>query len=158
MANPLNNESELYEQIKNEKITIHPDIWDMLYNRIGDDITFINLLCQYYLNVFEPMPIHEAEKIFSYTRHIKEIVGKIVVVSKDNLAFPVFANDMLLHPIIQDMFTHYIGNDVYMINLIIGDTIDPIDPHPLSADIIQKILAYTRSIKQFMNKLQKATS
>jgi len=81
MANPIPNENELYEQLHNEKITISPDIWDLLYNCIGDDISAINLLCQYYLNEGQPVPAQEAKKILSYCRHIKNIVNEITIIT-----------------------------------------------------------------------------
>ena len=158
MANPLPNEKELYEQIRREKIKVTPDIWDLLYNRIGDDVTAINLLCQYYLKNNEPVPIQEAKKILTYTRHIKDIINQVTVISKDNFLFPEFLDDIPLHSIIREMFTHYIGNDIYMINLIVQDTIDPLDPKPLSLEQTQKILSHTRTIRDFMERLRVATS
>lgn len=157
MANPLPNEKELYEQISNERIKIDPEIWDLLYNRIGDDVSSVNLLCQYYLEAKQPVPVNEAKKILMYNRHIKEIIREVTVVSKKDFYFPEFSDNMPLHPIIREMFTHYIGNDVHIINLIVQDTIDPIDPKPLSLEIIKKILTHTRSIKEFMNRLREAT-
>ncbi len=158
MANPLPNEKQLYEQIKAENISIDPEIWDLLYNRIGDDITAINLLCQYYLKGNESIPAQEAKKILIYTRHIKDITNKLTVVSKDDLEFPEFQESMPLHPLLRDLFTHYIGNDVYMINLIVEDFIDSHRKAGLLAENVKKVLNHTRSIKDFMNRLQEATS
>jgi len=158
MANPLPNEDELYAQIKREKITIDRGIWDLLYQRIGDDITAINLLCQYYLSNKEEIPIIEAEKILAYTKDIKNIINQITTTSKDNFPFPQFKENIPLHPVIREMFTHYIGNDVYIINLIVEDTIDPKEPHPLSLEVTQRILKHTQMIKEFMEKLREATS
>lgn len=158
MANPLPNESKLYEQIENEKITIASEIWDLLYHRIGDDVTAINLLCQYYLTNNEAIPILEAEKILVYTRDIKDTINKITTTSKENFPFPQFKEDIPLHPIIREMFTHYIGNDVYMINLVVGDAIDPQEPHPISLETAQRILGHTHTIREFMDRLREATS
>ncbi|MFA5276746.1 MAG: hypothetical protein WC417_07655 [Candidatus Omnitrophota bacterium] len=158
MANPLPNEKELYERIKEENISILPDIWDLLYHRIGDDITAINFLCQYYLDEKEPIPVFEAGKILLYTRHIKDINDKFTLYSKTDFAFPEFSYGMPLHPVLTDMFTHYIGNDTYMINLIVEDSIDPLNPKSVSIENIQKILKYTHSLREFLNRLQQATS
>jgi len=158
MANPLPNENQLYEQIKNECISIAPEIWDLLYYRIGNDITAINLVCKYYLNSQQPIPISEAEKILHHTHHIKDIVNKITVSSKEVLSFPEFIDDIPLHPVLREMFTHYIGNDVYTITLIVGDTIDPIDPKPISLELTQKVLKHIQSIREFMERLRIATS
>jgi acyl carrier protein len=158
MANPLPNEKELYTQIEKEKIIINPEIWDLLYHRIGDDITAIDLICRYYLDSQQAIPIQEAEKILHHTHHIKDLVNKITVTSQDDLAFPEFIDDIPLHPILREMFTHYIGNDVYMITLIVGNDIDPIDPQPVSLEHTRKVITHTRSIKEFMEKLRIATS
>lgn len=158
MANPLPNEKELYARIKNEKLTVSPDIWDLLYNRIGDDISSINLLCQYYLNERQPIPVLEAKKILNYTRHIRTIINDITLTAKENFPFPEFSNSIPLHPILREMFTHYIGNDVYGINMIVGCYIDPADPQPIPLEDIQKIINRTRSIREFMERLRNATS
>ena len=157
MANPLPNEKELYEQIKNERIAVIPDIWDLLYNRIGDDISAINLLCEYYLGASQPIPIIEAKKILSYTHHIKDIVNKVTLTTKSEFPFPEFSDDIPLHPILREMFTHYIGNDIYLINLIVEDSIDPLAPQPVSFESTSKILNHAHAIKEFMDKLREAT-
>ena len=158
MANPLPKEKELYAQIEKEKISINPEIWDLLYHRIGDDITAIDLICRYYLDSQQAIPIPEAAKILHHTHHIKDVVNKITVTSQDDLAFPEFIDDMPLHPVLREMFTHYIGNDVHMITLIVGNDIDPIDPQPVSLEHIRKVITHTQSIKEFMEKLRIATS
>jgi hypothetical protein len=157
MANPLPNEKELYEQIKKEEISIEPGIWDLLYQRIGDDITAINLLCQYYLTNQEPIPAAEAEKIIVYTKDIKDIVNKLTVVSKESYPFPQFKDTIPLHPIIREMFTHYIGNDVYVINLMVRDQVDPLDPQPIPPETAKKIVARIRTTKEFIERLREAT-
>ncbi|MFH1338317.1 MAG: hypothetical protein ABIH40_00495 [Candidatus Omnitrophota bacterium] len=158
MANPLPNEKELFEQIKTERITVEPGIWDLLYHCIGDDITAINLLCAYYLCRKEPVPVLEAKKILVYTRDIRDIIRKITMNSSQDFPFPKFKDNIPLHPVIKDMFTHYIGNDVHSINFIVCDTIDPVEPNPVSSEIIQKVLSRTHSIKEFMERLRQATS
>lgn len=158
MANPLPNEKELYEQLHNERITISPDIWDLLYNRIGDDISAINLLCQYYLNEKQDIPAQEAKKMLSYCHHIKNIVNEITLNTKENLLFPEFLDNIPLHPIIREMFTHYIGNDVYAINLIVGCYVDQDNPEPIPLENVQKIINRTQAIREFMDKLRVATS
>jgi len=158
MANPLPNEKELYERLHNERITISPEIWDLLYNRIGDDISAINLLCQYYLNEKQPIPVQEAKKILNYCHHIKILVNDITLNTKENFLFPEFLDNIPLHPIIREMFTHYIGNDVYAINLIVGCYVDQQDPEPIPLEDVQKIINRTRAIREFMDKLRGATS
>ncbi len=157
MANPLPNETEFYTRIKNEKIAIGQEIWDLLYNYIGDNLSAINLLCQYHLAGNQPIPLTEAKKILLYTRHIKDIINKITLTSKSDFDFPEFSDGIPLHPILREMLTHYIGNDIYMINLIVGDAVDPIAPAPLAIENAVKIVCHCRDIKTFMYRLRKAT-
>lgn len=158
MANPLPEEEKLYIQIKEQNISIEPGIWDLIYHRLGDDVTAINLLCQYYFTNKEPIPILEAEKILAYTQNIKDIIKKITLSSSQDFPFPEFKEDIPLHPIIREMFTHYIGNDVQAINFIVCDTIDPLEPKPISLEIIQRILNRTQSLRDFLERLRKSTS
>jgi hypothetical protein len=158
MANPLPEEEKLYIQIKEQNITIEPGIWDLIYHRLGDDITAINLLCQYYFTNKEPIPILEAEKILAYTQNIKDIVRKITMSSSQDLLFPEFRGNIPLHPIVREMFTHYIGNDVQAINFMVGDSIDSADPQPVSLEAVQRILNRTQMIRDFLERLRKATS
>jgi acyl carrier protein len=158
MANPLPNEKELYGRIESEGIAMPAEIWDLLYNHIGDDVTAINFICKYHLESQLPIPVSQAQKILHHTHHIKDIVNKTTVTSKEGLDFPEFIDDMPLHPILREMLTHYIGNDIYVITLIAGDAVDPLAPEPLSLENCEKILGRTRSISDFMERLRSATT
>jgi len=59
--------------------------------------------------------------------------------------------------VIREMFMHYIGNDVHLINLITEDSLDPLETRPISQEATQKILNRTHTIKDFMDKLREAT-
>lgn len=157
MANPLSNEAELYERIKNENITVEPGIWDLIYHKIGDDVSAINLLCQYYLSNQQEIPFKEAEKIIAYVMDVKQIIHDITTISKENFPFPQFKENIPLHPIIRELFTHYVNNDLNIINLVVYDCIDPIEPKPVDSYHIQKILGQTRAIREFLEKLRQAT-
>ena len=89
MANPLPEEKLFYERIRTEHLTITPEIWDLLYHRIGDDLSAINLICQYYIQGNQPIPVEEAAKILKYNRNIKGIISKVTaVIQKDSQLFP----------------------------------------------------------------------
>lgn len=95
------------------------------------------------------------QKILNYTRHIKVIVRDITLTSKKDFPFPEFCEGIPLHPILREMLTHYIGNDVYAINLIVGYYMDIKEPIPLE-DIL-KILKHSRAIREFMDRLKDVT-
>ncbi|MBL7070468.1 MAG: acyl carrier protein, partial [Candidatus Omnitrophica bacterium] len=71
---------------------------------------------------------------------------------------PEFLSDGPLHPDIREMFTQYICNDVYIINLIVGNSLGPAEKEPLAGTEIQKILSHTHTIREFMDRLREATT
>lgn len=145
MANPLPEETKFYQKIKDENIKVPLEVWDLIYYRVGNALSAINLACEYYLQLDEPMPIEDAQKLLNYTRAIKLVMDSVT------------KKETVLHPVIYEMFSHYIPNDAYAINLIICDTIDPLDPRSLSLEYLKKILRYTKSSKTFMDRLREAT-
>ena len=157
MANPLNNEKELFDRIKTEGITIAPDIWNFLYNHIGDDITAINLLCQYHLDNGQSISPTEAEKLVIYATDAGNIINNLCLRDKQNPHFPEFTEDIPLHPVVREMLTHYIGNDTQVINFMIGTYIEMDEPMAVPKEVIPKVLAQTESLKEFMEKLREAT-
>lgn len=42
MANPLNNEAEIYERIRKENLKIHPIIWELINHHIRNDLNRIS--------------------------------------------------------------------------------------------------------------------
>ncbi len=158
MANPLPEEALLYQKIKDEKIQVPREVWDLIYHRIGDNLSAITLACEYYFRYNELMPIEEAKKLLNYTRLIKLVIDRLTKKQdQPDAHFPEFKENTKLHPIILDMLTHYIPNDIHAINLIITDTIDPMDPKPVPIEYLKKILGYTKSSRAFMERLREAT-
>ena len=158
MANPLPDEARLYQTIKDKHLQVSKEVWDLIYHRVGDCLTAINLMCEYYLDLNQPMPIEEAKKILNYIRRIKEIIGQITKrVSPADQPFPEFKPNSALDPVINEMFMHYIPNDTNIMGLIISDTIDPADPRPIPAEYLEKILGYSRCSMDFMERLRAAT-
>lgn len=62
---------------------------------------------------------------------------------------------IIIHPLVWQLIGHHIGNDLYIINLIIGATI--LDKEPLSEENAKKILEHTKEIQNFLDKLEEAT-
>jgi hypothetical protein len=61
----------------------------------------------------------------------------------------------VLHPIIRDMVTHYIGNDIQAMNFMIGDVID--DGNGLDPQICEKIMRHIVDMEEFIAKLKLST-
>lgn len=146
MANPLVNEKALYEKIRDEKITVPLLIWDLMYHYLGDEISAITQIALAYCRYNESIPVSDARKIKEHTKKINDTVRKIL-----------YHENTKLHPVIHDLFFHYIGNDVYGIELIVGFHLDPADENPVPVEDARKILNKTSSMKQFMDRLREAT-
>ena len=156
MANPLPEEKELYERIRSEGITINEDAWDFIYHRVNDNITAIIVICQRWLGNQEAMPIQEAGKILIRTKEIKNTINSITASSKNSPDFPQFQKEIPLNPIVQELITHQFGDDIYIIELILQNTIDTKDPTPVSLENIRKVLNHAQAIKEFIGRLSDA--
>jgi hypothetical protein len=161
MANPLPNESELYQKIKDENITIAPQAWRLIYQHIGNAVSVINLMSNYYILLGESMPVDVAKSILKFTQKIKQTIDCVLYPHQGALEGDLFKKyreeSIELHPVIREMLTHYIGNDVFRINLIVGDSIDPLAPQPIPLENLYKIINNTHTLKLFMDRLREAT-
>jgi hypothetical protein len=162
MAKALPHEQELYDKIRNEKITVPLVIWDLMYQYLGDDISAITQITLSYYRYDDPVSVESAEKILKHTKRINETVEKILHPEKlgDNIeGFEELKEyDTALHPVINELFFHYIGNDVYGINMIIGFHLDPHDTNPIPQEDARKILDKTFTMMQFLDRLREATN
>jgi len=152
VANPLSEEKELYERIRREGIAIKSDIWDFVYRRVNDNTTAIILLCQRWLENKKTMPVHEAGRILTWTKDIKNTISAITTPSKESLLFPQLQNASSLNPIVQELITHQFGNDIYAIELMVQDAIDYINPLPVPLEVLQKIIDHAQTIRGFLEK------
>ncbi len=77
MSNPLPNEQEIYERIKNGSITIHPSILSLLEHHIGNDVYMINLIIGSTVLDGAPLSVENAKKILNHCRQMKELLNKL---------------------------------------------------------------------------------
>ena len=161
MARPLANEDALYQQIRDEKISVHPVVWDTMYHYLGDYVSAINLIVSFYIEKNEPVPLDDARRILDYTGQITTAVDKILhpekIVEDDGRLKEIQQEGMALHPMIKEFFMHYVGNDTQMINFAASFYLDPIDEQPIPVEDAKKILSYTVSMKDFLDRLREAT-
>jgi hypothetical protein len=161
MANPLPEEAEFYQKIKDENITISSGAWRLIYQHIGDAISVINLMSNYYILLNEPMPEDVGKTILKFTKKIKETLDSVFYpkqgVLEDDLFKQYKEENTELHPIIREMLRHYIGNDVFKINLIVGDSVYRPDPQPIPIENLHRVINNTHTLKVFMDRLREAT-
>ena len=63
-----------------------------------------------------------------------------------------------IHPIVWELLSHHLGNDLYMISMIIESTVlNKIKPKPITTEDARKVLDKVMVIKDFLTKLRKAT-
>ena len=161
MANIHPQEKELYQRIKTEQIKVDPVIWDMIYRYLGEYVTEIELAAFYFEKNQEPIPIKEAGKILEWTEKIRDIVSKILhsETVEGNMDFEKLKSvQPKLHKVINELFGHYVGNDVFSINMIVAESLFPGQEQPVPVEFTEKIINHTRSIRRFLDKLREATT
>ena len=79
MANPLDNEKELFEKIEKEKLTIPTPIWELLTHHIGNDLYAIQAIAGSFVTGEdkEPIPPEAGEKIINHTLELKKFMDKL---------------------------------------------------------------------------------
>ncbi|MBU1999036.1 MAG: hypothetical protein KKE64_06030 [Candidatus Omnitrophica bacterium] len=165
MANIVPRDEELFKKIEQEHIQVPEVLWNVIYQYIGDPIVVINLLVRSYADGGEILPKDEAKKILDYTKRMLEIMEglyhpeSISVDEKDQLFKEIKAKDLKLDAVTDYLFRNYVRNALYMINLIVGDYVDPLDEREgVSIKDAGKILEHIRSIMHFMDRLRVATA
>lgn len=157
MANVHPKEQDIYDQISREGIQIDFHTWDLIYQSIGDDITAITHIASFYLRNNQAIEIEAARRIIEHTQKIRVIMDQILHPEKVE-GREGFFGVTKLHPVIIDLFTHYLGNDVYGINMIACFYLDPMDRQAIPVEDAARILAKTATMKKFMDKLSVATN
>jgi hypothetical protein len=123
------------------------------------------MLVRFYTDDGKMLPKEEAEKILDYTKRMLDIMEmlyhpeQISDNEKDPLLKEVKAKNLKLDSVTDDLLRNYVRNDLYMINLIVGDYVDPKDDREaVSVRDASKILNHVRSTLHFMDRLRIATS
>ena len=61
--------------------------------------------------------------------------------------------NILIHPLVWELISHHIRNELYMINLIIGSTV--LDGALLNEENARKVLKHSKAIQGFLDELWK---
>ena len=159
MANKLPNEAELFAELSSQKIVLSADMWNLIYSNIEDNLTIIRLLMTFHLDESTAVPVDELKKI---TQHItdvslvfRKLINPQIIKTEDKGFVKIKEESQQLHPIIKEMFSHYIGNDVQSVNFIIGDLID--DGKPLDRETSGRIFKHINDMEDFLEKLKAST-
>lgn len=91
MAKPLLNEDELYKKIEDEKIEIHPLVWELISHHIGNDLHMINLILgQAVLPAKDdpkPISVENARKIYEKVISVQGFIKKLRNATRKNKGF-----------------------------------------------------------------------
>lgn len=159
MANKLPNEKELLEQLNREKVAVPSDMWNIIYSSIEDGILIIKLIVSLYQEQNKDIPVDEAKKILTHIQDISAVFRKLlnpqIIKTEDKGFMKIKSESKQLNPIIRDMVTHYIGNDIQALNFMIGDTID--DGIGLGQEMCEKIMRHITDMEEFLVKLKLST-
>lgn len=159
MANKLPNEKELLEQLSREKVAVPSDMWNIIYSSIEDGILIIKLIVSLYQEQNKDIPVDEAKKILTHIQDISAVFRKLlnpqIIKTEDKGFMKIKSESKQLNPIIRDMVTHYIGNDIQALNFMIGDTID--DGIGLGQEMCEKIMRHITDMEEFLVKLKLST-
>lgn len=159
MANKLPDEKELLEQLHNEKGAVPSDMWSIVYSSIEDSILIIKLIVSLYQEQNKDIPFEETKKILSHIQDVSAVFRKLInpqiIKTEDKGLVKIKSKGRKLHPIIRDIVTHYIGNDIQAMNFMIGDTID--DGNGLNKEMCEKISKYIADMEEILEKLMSNT-
>jgi len=78
--------------------------------------------------------------------------------NEDELYKKIKQENIQIHPIVWELLTHHIGNDLSMITMGLQTSLlDPDYPKPLTKEKARKMFASALNIKGLIEKLKKAT-
>lgn len=159
MANKLPNEKELFEQLSRERIIISGNVWSIIYSSVEDSILIIKLIVTLYRDQNKNIPIDQAKKILANIQEVSSVFRKLIkpqiIKTEEKGLLKISSESKNLHPIIREMFAHYIGNDIQSLNFIIGDYID--DKKNLDKPVSDKIMRHIADMEEFLLKLKANT-
>ena len=84
MANPLLNEAQIYQRIKNERIKIHPLVWELIDHHIGNDIQAMQFITGNYVASSNPedIPSEDGKKILARCEEVRKFLKKLKEATK----------------------------------------------------------------------------
>lgn len=77
MANPMREEEEIYQQIRDQKIAIHPLVWELIDHHISNDLYIINIILGSTILDGQSFTKENAESILAHSKSIKNFLVKL---------------------------------------------------------------------------------
>lgn len=76
--------------------------------------------------------------------------------NEDELYERIKKEKITIHPVIWDILTHHIGNDLSLVTMPLELMLDPTHPIPLTNEKAKSMLKHAMLIKELINKLKDA--
>lgn len=153
------NLDEGIEKLKKAGVKIHPFIWDTMYFYLADYLSVINLCCYGYLKRNEPVSIDDGKKLLNYATKAHDILDKLLhpdkIMEGNERLNKIKRENITVDHGAGELISHFVYNKLHAICFIIGDSIDPADPQPISIDSTKKIYEYSSSTILVLETLRK---
>jgi len=160
MSNPLPNEMEIYQQLKDEEVVISTKMWSYIFINIADVLFAMELELSFYLEKEECVPLEDMKKllreVLSINRIFKQIINPGIVKTVDVGFVIVKQESEQLHPNVRQLLSHHISNDIQAINFNLTCNLD--ESIPLSIEDNEKILIRLKNIRSVLKKIEENTS
>lgn len=137
------NFKEKLAEFQKQGVKIHPLVWDIIYLYLSDYLSVINLLCGYYIKRNMSISVVDAKKIQICNRKANHIID--VVINPDKIEpdeielLKIKEEASKLGPGMRNFLGHYVRNRLHSMGFILDDSIDPVDPNPVSIERAKKI-------------------
>ncbi len=157
-AGGINLDEEI-EKCKKAGMKVHPFIWDTMYLYLADYLSVINLCCYGYLKKNEPVSIDDGKKMLNYATKAHDIIDMLLhpdkITEGNERLDKIKRENIIIDRDVRELISHFVYNNLHAICFIIGDSIDPIAPHPISIDSTKKIYDNSSLIILVLEMLRK---
>jgi len=131
-----------------------------VYSLIGENITAIDLIINYHIELGKDVSIEEIDKIMFYVKGINQVFEKLLnptIIQSGDKSFKVIQDESKrLHTGMRTLFGHYIGNGIQLINMILGYHLD--QKEEMNKEDCLKVLGHIATMKDILQKLFKLTA
>jgi hypothetical protein len=76
--------------------------------------------------------------------------------NEDELYERIKKEKITIHPVIWELLTHHIGNDLSLITMPLQSVLDPLHPKPITAEKAKSMFEHAMLIKGLIEKLRDA--
>jgi len=146
-------------ELKAKGAKIHPLVWDIMYLYLADYLSVINLVCGFYIKKNMSISVNDGKKIQSHNRKASHIID--VIINPDKIQeneielLKIKEEASKLGPDLRNFLGHYVRNRLHNMGFILDDSIDPIDPNPVSIERAKKIYDDSSQIISILEGMRK---